>query len=168
MRFRQLDRITELTAGSTIQAVRTLRADESYLADHFPNFPVMPGVLMLEALYQAGMWLVLATEDFRPSMVVLAAARNVKYTDFVVPGQTLTVRLDITKHGPQTTQLKAHGELTGPNQPPSRAVSARLELERFCLADRYPERAATDPLLRREMRQRFDLLLRPAESGGAV
>ncbi|MFN9913857.1 MAG: beta-hydroxyacyl-ACP dehydratase, partial [Pirellulaceae bacterium] len=53
MKFRQIDRILEVVPGERLGAIRTLRADEEYLKDHFPLFPVMPGGLMLEALYQA-------------------------------------------------------------------------------------------------------------------
>ena len=53
MRFTLLDRITDLRPGISITAVKTLLPDEEYLRDHFPRFPVMPGVLMLETMYEA-------------------------------------------------------------------------------------------------------------------
>ncbi|MFN9627387.1 MAG: beta-hydroxyacyl-ACP dehydratase, partial [Planctomycetota bacterium] len=69
MRYRQLDKIIELVPGERIVATRELRKDEDYLRDHFPLFPVMPGVMMLEALFQASMWLVHATDNFEHSML---------------------------------------------------------------------------------------------------
>ena len=66
MRFDLLDRIIELQPGVRITAVKCLTMAEEYLADHFPNFPVMPGVLMLEAMTQAGAWLVRVERGFRP------------------------------------------------------------------------------------------------------
>ena len=57
MRFTLVDRILELQAGQEITAVKNLSLAEEYLADHFPLFPVLPGVLMLEAMTQAGAWL---------------------------------------------------------------------------------------------------------------
>jgi len=48
MKYRQLDRITSLDPGKRLTAERTLHKDEEYLRDHFPCFPVMPGVMMLE------------------------------------------------------------------------------------------------------------------------
>ena len=51
MPFSQVDRITELLPGKEVTAEKTLRGDEEYLKDHFPNFPCMPGVLMLEAMF---------------------------------------------------------------------------------------------------------------------
>ena len=63
MRFTLLDRITELEPGVKITAVKNLTMAEEYLADHFPQFPVMPGVLMLQAMTEAGAWLVRAYES---------------------------------------------------------------------------------------------------------
>ena len=54
MRFLLIDRILDLEPGRNLVAVKNLSMAEEYLADHFPGFPVMPGVLMLEALTQAG------------------------------------------------------------------------------------------------------------------
>ena len=79
MRFRFIDRITQLEPGKHIEAVKHLSGDERYLDDHFPRFPVMPGVLMLETMYQAGLWLVRRTENFAHSVVLLNEARNVKF-----------------------------------------------------------------------------------------
>ena len=126
MRFTLLDRITHLEPGKSIEAVKNLSLSEEYLADHFPLFPVMPGVLMLEAMTQCGAWLVRASEDFVHSMVVLAEARAVKYADFVRPGQTLTVTAEILSHDAHETKLKAQGSVDG-----NVSVSARLVLRRL-------------------------------------
>ena len=56
MRFNLVDRIVEVQPGRSLQAVKNLTLGEEYLADHFPTFPVMPGVLMLETLVEAGAW----------------------------------------------------------------------------------------------------------------
>ncbi|HWC90817.1 MAG TPA: beta-hydroxyacyl-ACP dehydratase, partial [Pirellulales bacterium] len=77
----------DLQPGVRITTIKSLSLAEEYLADHFPRFPVMPGVLMLESLTQTGAWLVRASEDFAHSMVLLKEARNVKFANFVVPGQ---------------------------------------------------------------------------------
>ncbi len=111
MRFQLLDRIIELKPGVSIAAVKGLGLSEDYLADHFPLFPVMPGVFMLEAMTQASAWLIRASEDFRHSMIVLREARNVKYADFVAPGQTLTVSAEIISHNERETKLKVQGSV---------------------------------------------------------
>ncbi len=94
MHFTLIDRIIELEAGEKIMAIKSLSLAEDYLQDHFPRFPVMPGVLMLESMAQTSAWLVRHTEDFAHSIVVLKEARNVKYADFVEPGQVLTITAD--------------------------------------------------------------------------
>lgn len=125
MRFRQLDAITELHPGRRIVARRTLRAEEDYLRDHFPHFPVMPGVMMLEATYQAAMWMVRTGEDFAHPLVLLREARSVKFADFLAPGETLEVIAEtLREDGPLVTvkALARKGDRT--------TVSARLVLER--------------------------------------
>jgi 3-hydroxyacyl-[acyl-carrier-protein] dehydratase len=160
MRFTLLDQITDLQVGARIEAIKNLTLTEEYLADHFPLFPVMPGVLMLEAMTQCGAWLVRASEDFAHSMVTLAEARAVKYADFVRPGQTLTVRAELISHNENESKLKAHGAVDG-----SINVSARLTLRRHNLAEIHPDRAASDAIVRAEMRKLFKLLYRPARFG---
>jgi len=157
MRFCLLDRILELEPGVRVTAVKRLRPDEDYLKDHFPRFPVMPGVLMLEAMYQASAWLVRQSEGFAHSVVVLKEARNIKYADFVTPGKELVVTAEILKQDQSLTTLKAQGLIDG-----NIAVNGRLVLERFNLADRYPKRKSTDPYLRDEMRGVLRRLVSPS------
>ena len=156
MRFCLLDRITELEPGVRVTAAKRLRPDEDYLKDHFPRFPVMPGVLMLEAMYQAAAWLVRQSEGFANSMVVLKEARNIKYADFVTPGKELVVTAEILKQEGSLTTLKTQGTIDG-----NVAVNGRLVLDRFNLADRHPSRRNTDPYLRTEMRKVLKRLLAP-------
>jgi 3-hydroxyacyl-[acyl-carrier-protein] dehydratase len=159
MRFTLIDRIVELEPGVRITAVKSLTMAEEYLADHFPHFPVMPGVLMLEALTQAGAWLVRVSEDFAHSMVVLKQARNVKYGQFVEPGQTLTVTAELLKLGEGEAKLKVYGTMGG-----RIIVSARLTLACYNLADARPQHATTDAATRRDLRKQYALLhQRPAD-----
>jgi 3-hydroxyacyl-[acyl-carrier-protein] dehydratase len=159
MRFRLIDRITELEPGVRITAVKELTGREDYLADHFPLFPVMPGVLMLEAMYQASMWLIRHRDDFRHAVVFLKEARNVKYADFVTPGQSLVVTSELVKQEGRLYTLKAQGTMDG-----SVAVSARLILEMGHIADFEPARAPSDPFTRKRMREFFHQLQPPAAS----
>jgi len=156
MRFSLIDRINELEPGVKISAVKALSMAEEYLADHFPGFPVMPGVLMLEAMTQVGAWLVRASEDFQHSMVVLKEARNVKYGQFVEPGQTLKVTAQIVSQTDRETVLKAQGTVNGQS-----TVGGRIILERYNLAESNPAHANTDDLVRQQMRELFALLWRP-------
>lgn len=156
MRFCLLDRILTLEPGKSITAERTLTGQEEYLCDHFPLFPVMPGVLMLEAMSQAAMWLVHATDDFQHSVVTLREARNVKYSDFVVPGKTLVVSAEISKREGRLVSLKAQGTVNG-----EVAVSARLSVEIYNLADAYPTRAGSDLRAQAKLREYFQKLEGP-------
>jgi len=147
MRFRQLDKITEMVLGDRIVAIRHVRADEDYLRDHFPLFPVMPGVLMLEALFQASCWLIRASEDFENSLLVLKEARNVKFADFMEPDQTLQITAEIIKSEPSRVTIKAvgtKGEVI--------AVSARLIIGKSNLETNDSELSPLDEFMRESMR----------------
>ena len=71
MRFQLVDRILDFEPGKRIRLVKNLTLAEEYLADHFPSFPVMPGVLMLETLVEAGAWLLRLTGNYQHSVIVL-------------------------------------------------------------------------------------------------
>ncbi len=159
MRFTFVDKVIELVPGERITTIKTLTLAEEYLADHFPRFPVMPGVLMIESLTQASAWLVRASEDFAHSLVLLKEARNVKFANFVVPGQVLTVTSEIIKEDEREIQFKSQGVIGN-----ATAVSARLVLERFNLADECPDRVSSDIRLRRWLRELWSLIYQPATS----
>src|SRR5438128_1531642 len=95
MRFQLVDRILEAEPGRRIRAVKNLTLAEEYLADHFPTFPVMPGVLMLQSLVEAGAWLLRITSGFQYSVVVLREAKNVKYGTFMQPGGCMYVDVEL-------------------------------------------------------------------------
>jgi 3-hydroxyacyl-[acyl-carrier-protein] dehydratase len=156
-----LDRITHLEPGVRIRAEKQLRPDEEYLKDHFPKFPVMPGVLMLEALFQSAMWLVRATEDFQHSVVILKEARNIKYADFVGPNQILEVTCELNKFEGDRATVKGQGLVEG-----TMAVSGRLVLELSNLGDLDPLHKPRDVFTCSEMRKELDRLcavLQPME-----
>src|SRR5919202_5300118 len=97
MRFNLIDRIVAVEPGKSLRAVKNLTLGEEYLADHFPTFPVMPGVLMLQTLTEAGAWLLRVSDDFRYSVTVLREARNVKYGTFVAPGARLDLEVELLR-----------------------------------------------------------------------
>lgn len=139
MRFWLLDRICSFEAGKELTAVKTVSLAEEYLADHFPEFPVLPGVFMLEAATQAGAWLIRLSEDYQHSIITLQESRAVKYADFVTPGHMLTMRVEQTGEDERYTKLKFEGTVEG-----RLSVSGRLVLERYNLADENPSQAGLD------------------------
>jgi 3-hydroxyacyl-[acyl-carrier-protein] dehydratase len=139
MRFVLIDRIIDLVPGQSLVAVKNLSLAEEYLADHFPGFPVMPGVLMLEALTQAGAWLIRDLEDFAHSIVVLKQARTIKYGSFVEPGRQLELRVELVSHGDRESSFKGSGVIDGQEM-----VKGRFTVMRYNLRDKDPELHATD------------------------
>jgi len=156
MFFSLIDKIDTLEPGKRIVAMKSLSLAEEYLRDHFPNFPVMPGVLMLEALTQASAWLIRVSEDFAHSIVVLKEARNVKYARFVQPGQTLVIEAEIIKEEGNLVTLKAEGSVDGQSN-----LKAKLILSRYNFSDTDPSQILTDEKVTAEMRQRLKNLYRP-------
>jgi 3-hydroxyacyl-[acyl-carrier-protein] dehydratase len=153
MRFAQIDRIVSLVPGDSVRAVKGLALSEEYLQDHFPRFPVMPGVLMLEAIFQASACLVRATDDFKFSMVKLVEARNIKFQGFVQPGDQLVVTAKWHSEQGQQVKLKVEGTIDDRT-----AVSGIILIERYNLADRGLASQATDQYLIRESKRKYRLL----------
>ena len=160
MRFILVDEIRQLEPGRKIQAVKNLTLGEEYLADHFPGFPVMPGVLMLQTLVEAGAWLLRLTEDYRYSMIVLREAKNVKYGHFMEPGRQMIVTVEMTERNGKLASFKAKGEIEA-----NLTISARVTLETYNLRDQDPALESMDQKLIAHFRELYRLLgrnLKPA------
>jgi 3-hydroxyacyl-[acyl-carrier-protein] dehydratase len=163
MRFTLIDQISDLKPGRSISVIKVLSLAEEYLQDHFPCFPVMPGVLILEAMYQAAALLVAETEGFRHSTILLKEAKNVKYTGFVRPGEQLVVFAELIQLEESLATLKAKGTVGQ-----TTAVSGELVLERFNASDRLPQRAAWDDYARLRMRQHLEMLRHNSHTGASA
>ena len=156
MRFCQIDRIIALDQGRSITAVRGLALNEEYLRDHFPRFPVMPGVVMLEGLYQAAMYFVLAENGFRCSVARLKSANQVKFANFLEPGKQLRLQVDWKKQEDSLIYLSATGTIDDKS-----ALKAKLVLDRYNLAERGLAPVESDDLLRRSRQEEMLKLLDP-------
>jgi 3-hydroxyacyl-[acyl-carrier-protein] dehydratase len=164
VKFNLIDKIEQLS-DRRIVAIKNVSLAEEYLADHFPTFPVLPGVLMVEAAVQAAGWLLHHRSQFAKSIAVLKEARNVKYGQFVAPGNFLRMEVELLKPTDAGASFKATGTVGD-----AQAVQMRLEMAYFNLGDKNPALAETDARLIEEQRRRWELLwaASPAGSGTEV
>ena len=153
MKFILIDQVISLESGRQIKAVKNVSLAEEYLADHFPAFPTLPGVLLLEGLVESASWLVRVSENFAHSMVLLEQARNVKYKSFLAPGGRIEYIVEAKTIGDDLSSFSGYGESDG-----QRIVEARFGLRHFNLADEDSAMAAVDAEIIENMKQRWKLL----------
>jgi 3-hydroxyacyl-[acyl-carrier-protein] dehydratase len=95
--FLLIDEVLELEPGKRVVARKTVRADEWYLAGHFPGRPVMPGVLIVEAMAQTGAVAVLSEEENRGKMALFAGIDGVRFKRIVEPGDELELTCELER-----------------------------------------------------------------------
>src|SRR6185503_6120738 len=97
--FRLIDRIIALDlAARTIQVEANVPTESTIFEGHFPGYPLMPGVLLLETMAQASGWLVIGVTKFT-CMPFFAAVKEAKFRSFVTPGMALTVSATLEHEG---------------------------------------------------------------------
>jgi 3-hydroxyacyl-[acyl-carrier-protein] dehydratase len=153
MRFILIDKVVSLETGKQIKAVKNVSLSEEYLGDHFPTFPVLPGVLLLEGLIESASWLVRRTENFAHSMILLEQARNVKYKSFLAPGAQIEYTIEAKTIEENVSSFNGFGVSQG-----QRIVEARLGLKHFNLADDDSAMAAVDAKVIENLKTRWKLL----------
>jgi len=117
MHFTLIDRVLE-QSDNRIVAIKHISNAEEYLQDHFPSFPVLPGVMMLEAMTQASRTLI-DPENNAEMPWVLGKARALKYGAFVRPGSTIRITMTIHKANDDgTIDLKGDVRLIEPDADP--------------------------------------------------
>ena len=126
MKFILVDDILECDSDRAV-AVKNVSAAEEYLADHFPSFPVLPGVFMLEAMVQAAR-AVLKERGLRKMM--LGEVRALRYGTFVRPGESLRVEVELVKTDEGRFTFKGSGLRlrSGTLEEPDTAVSGRFTM----------------------------------------
>ncbi|HQY32052.1 MAG TPA: 3-hydroxyacyl-ACP dehydratase FabZ [Thermomicrobiales bacterium] len=95
--FLLVDRIEELEAGQRAVGIKNVSMGEPFFQGHFPDYPVMPGVLMVEALAQVGAVAMLVMPEYQGKIAFFAGLDNVRFKRQVKPGDTL--RLEVTLGG---------------------------------------------------------------------
>ncbi|MDR2131810.1 MAG: 3-hydroxyacyl-ACP dehydratase FabZ [Clostridiales Family XIII bacterium] len=109
--FLLVDEVLELEAGRRVLAVKRVRADEYYFQGHFPQEKVMPGVLIVEALAQAGAVAILSMEEYRGKIAYFGGIDKARFREKVVPGDTLTLEVSLDRLRRRTGTGKAEARL---------------------------------------------------------
>jgi 3-hydroxyacyl-[acyl-carrier-protein] dehydratase len=105
--FQLIDRIVDLNlADRKITCEATIPTVSTVFEGHFPGYPLMPGVLLIEAMAQTSGWLVVAANDFK-RMAFLASVKEAKLRTFVLPGQTLSISSHLEHEGSGYAVLNA-------------------------------------------------------------
>ncbi len=95
--FLLIDRVVELEPGQRVVAIKNVTANEPQFTGHFPDRPIMPGVLMVEALAQAGAVAVLSLPAYRGKLALFAGIDDCRFRRTVLPGDTLRLEVTIEK-----------------------------------------------------------------------
>lgn len=95
--FLMVDRITELEEGKRAVGLKNVTINEEYFNGHFPGYPVMPGVLIVEALAQVGAVAMLQKEENRGRLAFFAGIDKCRFKRQVIPGDTLKLEVEITR-----------------------------------------------------------------------
>ena len=126
--FSFIDRVDDVHSDGSLTAYYTLTGSEEFLLDHFTGFPVMPGVLILEALKQASRRYLELAEGPGPRWR-LSLATDVKFGQFVRPGGKLRVTTRLTKTEGDHRHFEGRLDLLGPaGEPAGRALTAAITL----------------------------------------
>jgi len=153
MRFILIDKVISLEPGGSIKTLKNVSLSEEYLADHFPTFPVLPGVLLLEGLIESASWLVRETENFAHSMLLLEQARNVKYKSFLPPGGRVEYQVEAKTIEENVSSFAGTGSTDG-----EIIVEAKFALRHFNLADEDSKMAPVDAKIIEALKKRWKLL----------
>ena len=95
--FLLVDEVQEMETGKSIVATKYVREDEYYFQGHFPGRPIMPGVLIVESLAQAGAVALLSMPENKGKLAVFGAIKNVRFKKQVTPGDVLTLKVTLDR-----------------------------------------------------------------------
>lgn len=95
--FLMIDRVEEVIEGKSAKGYKNVTINENFFNGHFPEYPVMPGVLILEALAQMGAICILSKDEFKGKIGFLVGADKVRWKKQVMPGDKLNLEIEIVK-----------------------------------------------------------------------
>jgi 3-hydroxyacyl-[acyl-carrier-protein] dehydratase len=113
--FLLIDRVLSLTPGQSVVALKNVSGNEPFFQGHFPGFPVMPGVLVIEALAQAGGVLAWesVTEEQRLWILYLVGIDNTRFKQPVRPGDQLILKVDLVQRRRNLWKYQGRAEVDG-------------------------------------------------------
>jgi 3-hydroxyacyl-[acyl-carrier-protein] dehydratase len=111
--FLLVDRILSLEEGKRAVGIKNLTMNEEFFTGHFPEKPIMPGVLIIEAMAQVGGVLMLSPTENRGKLAYFIAADKVKFRKTVVPGDQLHIEVELVKSRPKAGQVRTKAFVEG-------------------------------------------------------
>jgi beta-hydroxyacyl-ACP dehydratase FabZ len=128
--FLLVDRIIALDPGKSIAAIKNVTANESFFEGHFPEVKIMPGVLIVEAVAQAGgILLYHSLPDAAKKLVVLSKLHNVRFRKLVVPGDQLRLEAEIVKARARFVTIRGRATVDGEIVADGEISAAIVDLE---------------------------------------
>lgn len=111
--FLMIDSAEIVEPEKSATGTKTLTGNEDFFKGHFPDEPVMPGVLIIESMAQLGAFLILSTEKYRGKKVYFTSIDNAKFRRKVVPGDTLELYVELISFRHNTGKGSARAEING-------------------------------------------------------
>lgn len=111
--FLMVDRILEIEEGKRAVGIKNVTINEDFFNGHFPGYPVMPGVLIVEALAQVGAVAMLQKEENKGRLAFFAGIDNCRFKRQVTPGDTLRLEVEITRLRGSIGKGKARATVDG-------------------------------------------------------